>query len=348
MKEIELKINGKRFNFFNAFEITLKYNSVGSTFSFEGSYDPSIEAQKSLFKPLSYNLVQLYYNGELFLTGRLLNTSTSISGTSTLANISGYALPGVLEDCQIPIDVYPLQFNGLNLKQITEKLIQPFGIELVIDSVVQSEVTKIYEKISSEPGSTIKQFIAMLAGQRNVVLTHNTSGSLVLTRANVSNRSIATYDENIPSTNVGLTVNGQQIHSKITIMKQATIGTDVAGEDTVSNSLIDIYRPTVKIQSSGDNDDTKDYAEKERGSELRGIQLTIETDRWQWYDGKKLRLIQPNNIIDVISPNNFINNRTRFFVEACNFTGSTDINTVVLKCVLPECYTGIQPKNIFG
>lgn len=348
MRELELKINGERFNFFNTFEVSLKYNSVGSTFSFEGTYDPSDKAQKRLFKPLSYNLVQLYYAGELFLTGRSLNTSTSISGNSSLASISGYAIPGVLEDCQIPIDQYPLQYDGLNLKQITEKLIQPFGIKLVVDSAVSSEVLKVYEKIASEPGSTIKNFIATLAGQRNIVVTHDIYGRLVLTRANVKSRSIATYDENVPATNIGLTVNGQQIHSKITTMKQATIGTDVAGENTVYNSLIGVYRPAVKVQTSGDNDDTENFAKKERGSELRGIQLTVETDRWQWYDGRKLRLIQPNKIIDVISPNNFMDKRTRWFVEGCTFSGSTDVNTAVLQCVLPQCYTGAQPKNIFA
>ena len=90
------------------------------------------------------------------------------------------------------------------------------------------------------------------------------------------------------------------------------------------------------------------FAKKSRGSELRAIQLTIETDRWQWYDGKRLRLIQPNSIIDVISPSNNINRRTRFFVEEVTFEGSTTVNKAVLKCVLPECYTGGEPKNVFA
>lgn len=347
MKQVTLKINGKNFDFFNNFNIDLKYNSIGSTFSFEGNYEPSNEGQKNLFKPFSYNLVQLYYDGELFLTGTAMNTNTRVSENSALANITGYSLPGVLEDCQIPIDQYPLEFDNLNLIEIIRKLIQPFGISLVVDSSVQSDASKQYVKIASEPGSTIKRFITELATQRNLILTHNVKGNLVLTRAKVSNRSIATYKENVPSTVIGVTCNGQSLHSKITSMKQASIGTDVAGESTVTNSLIKKYRPAIVLQNSGNNDDSENFAKKSRGSELRGIQVVVETDRWQWYDGRRLRLIQPNNIINVVSPSNSINKPAKLFVENVSYTGTTDINTAVLNCVLPECYTGAAPKNIF-
>lgn len=348
MREISLKINGKKFNFFTKFDIELKYNSIASTFSFDGNYDPASEGHKSLFKPLSFNRTQLYYESELFLTGIITGTSTSGSAVSSLANLAGYSLPGVLEDCPIPVDLYPLQFDQLNLIEITNKLVGKFGLSLIVDSAIRSEASKVYEKIAAEPGKSIKEFLSELAGQRNIVLTHDTSGRVVMTRANVSQRSVATYDENVPSTNIALTVNGQAIHSKLTAMKQATIGTDVEGESTVSNSLISIYRPGIALQDSGNNDATESFAKKSRGSELRAIDLTIETDRWQWYDGKRLRLIQPNSIIDVISPSNYINRRTRFFVESVSFEGTTGINRAILKCVLPECYTGENPRNIFA
>lgn len=348
MREVNLKIKGKKFNYFNSFMVTLKYNSLGSVFSFDGLYDPQSEGQKTLFKPLSFQQVQIYYAGELFLTGTITGTNTSISEKSSLANLAGYSLPGVLEDCPVPVDLYPLQFDQLNLIEITEKLTKKFGLKLIVDSSIRSAASKTYEKISSEPNKSIKDFIAELAGQRNIVLTHDVYGRVILTRANVSSRSVATYDENVPATAISLSCNGQEMHSKLTAMKQATIGTDVTGEATATNSLIPVYRPGIALQDSGNNDDTESFAKKTRGSELRGIQLTITTDRWQWYDGKRLRLIMPNSLIDVISPSNHINNRTRFFVEEVSFEGTTTVNTAVLKCVLPECYTGGTPKNIFA
>lgn len=346
--EITLKISGKRFNFFDNFSVTLKYDSIASVFSFEGVYDPKNEGQRQLFRPLSFNKAELFHNDQLFLTGEILNISTGLGGTSSLASLSGYSLPGILEDCPIPLDLYPLQFDNLTLIEIAEKIIKPFGLKLIVDPSVNSIASKKYEKTNSEPEKSIKEFLTDLATQRNIVLTHDVSGNLFLTRANVNNRSVATYEEGAPSTNITLSVDGQKIHSKITTMKQATIGTDVSGEETISNSLIKKYRPGVKTQNSGTNDDVISFARKERASELRAINLTIETDRWQWYDGKVLRLIQPNSIIDVISPSNFIDTRTRFFVEEVTFTGSKEIERATINCVLPACYTGEEPNNIFS
>jgi len=346
MSELSLKISGKRFDFFDKFDVTLMYNSIASTFSFEGLI--LTDDQKQLFRPLSYHDVQVYFGDDLFLTGIGLNISTSIENALTLGNISGYSKTGVLEDCEIPLSLYPLQSDNLSLSEITEKLIKPFGIKLITDQSVITSASKKYPKTTSEHEQKIKDYITTLAGQRNIIVTHNNEGNLIFTSLNVNSPSVAVYDEGMPSTRISVTTNGQGMHSQISVIKQATIEVDTTGEQTITNNLISKYRPIVRNQTSGDNNDTISTAEMIFASELRNITLQIETDRWKWSDGKKETIIKPNMIIEVISPSNFINNRTRFFVEKVNYKGDNTGIIATIDCVLPECYTGKQPKNIFA
>jgi prophage tail gpP-like protein len=345
MSELSLKIQGQHFKFWNNFSLNLVYNSLGSTFSFEGlTITPD---QKRLFMPLSYHRCEVLFGTQKLLTGTLLNTGTGVENTISLNGISGYSLPGVLEDCEIPLDVYPLQFDNMSVKDIVEKLIKPFGLALVVDSSVEAEVNKKIDTIAAEPDEKIKSFFEKLCKNKNVVLTHNEHGNVVLTRIR-EGQSVATYIEGMPSTSIKLNVNGQGFHSAISTQKEASTGTDVAGEETINNDLIKAYRPTVKKQDSGENDDTANAAKMIRGSELRGISLTIETDRYKWTDGKTTKIIQPNNLIDVQSPSNYLPKRTRFFVESVTYTGNNEGIKASLKCVLPECYSGEAPKIVFG
>lgn len=341
-----LEVSGKEFEYFSQFNLALQFNSVSSVFSFDCLIET--QEQKEIFKPLSYNNVRVKYSNELLLTGTILNTSTSAESSKSLGNISGYSKTGVLEDCEIPISLYPLQSDGLSLKQITEKLIRPFGINLIVDSTVLVSANKKYDIITADADQSIIDYIVELAKQRDIIVTHNELGYLRFTKLNTKLPSIATYTEGMPVTKIILSVNGQGIHSQITVQKQATIDVDVSGEKTLSNIMVGKFRPTVKKQTAGNNSDTENTANIERAAELRNIKLTIETDRWKWTDGKKISIIKPNNIIEVQSPSNCINSRTRFFVEKVDYKSDENGINAILTCVLPEVYTGETPKNIFA
>ena len=154
MSEMSLKISGKRFDFFNQFNLSLEFNSFASTFSFQGLIKN--EEQKQLFKPLSYADIQVLFRDEVLLTGIVLNISTSIENQLNLGGISGYSKTGVLEDCEVPLTVYPIQFDNLSLKQITEKIIKPFVIKLVVDPVVLQKSNKKYTKTDAKADQKIK------------------------------------------------------------------------------------------------------------------------------------------------------------------------------------------------
>lgn len=345
MSELSIKIGGQRFDNWNNFKISLVYNSIASTFSFDGLI--LTQDRKKLFKPLSYHTCQVYFGNELLLTGTILNTSTSVSSNINLGSISGYSKPGILDDCSIPLESYPLQFDGLTLKEISEKLCKPFNIGISITDNVKDSMNEKYDTITADEEKTVKDFICELAIQKNIIVTHNAKGELVFTRLNIDKPSIATFLEGIPTTNISLSCNGQGLHSNITAQKQASIDIDSSGEETIKNDLVSIFRPIVKTQTTGTNKDTLSVAKRTRANELQAIQLTVDTDRWTWFDGKRTYIIKPNEIIHVQSEGNFINKRTKFFVESVELSGNEKGITATIKALLPEAYSGENPKNIF-
>ncbi len=361
MANFYLKIAGKRYDFFDEFTLNLSYNNIASAFTFSGFFDPDNKTQRELFRPLQYKSVEVYGYGKKLLTGTILNTSTSVSNTKDLATVSGYSKTGVLGDSSIPLEMYPLQFDNLTLKEIATKLITPFGISLSSNSIfaegetqsqdknldgdIQKGLNAKFDKTNADIGVSVADYLNDICKQRGLVLTHNQYGQLVITKPDTSRKSIATYIEGKPSTRIALSVNGQDLSSRITAVKQASIGTDQEGEASVNNNLVSVKRDRVVTQNSGSNDDAISVAKNTLANQYRAIRLTIETDRWQWYDGKTLRIIQPNQIIEVESPNNFLKKRTRFFVERVNFTGDRKEEKATITAVLPESFTGDPVQN---
>jgi len=344
---MKLKVNNKRFDFFNNLNITLSYASVASTFSFSGYFRPENRDLRGLFKPFTYQRVEILdENDERLLTGRILNHGFTDSSVKSLTEISGYSLPGVLEDCPIPISLYPLQFDGKTLKEITEGLIEPFGLNLVISSSVADAANEVYEKTEATERQSIKAYLDELASQKNIVISHTDGGSLLYTRARTNVKPIAKFIGGIPGVKMSLSTDGQRMHNNITVQKQTDVDNDNAGEETISNPFVPIFRPTTQTQSSGDDVDTAQAVKNALSNELKGIVLTIETDRWTWNDDGRVTM-KPNNIVTVHNHDLHLYRFINFFVESITFIQNAEKKTAIFTCVIPEVYNSQTPTNIF-
>lgn len=111
----------------NNFSLTLKYDSIASSFGFDLYFNPDDDKARELFEPGHYHIASIEHNDELLVRGFLLNQSFKLSSKKELSNVSGYSMAGVLGDCQIPTSIYPLQSDGLTLLQIAQKLVQQIG-----------------------------------------------------------------------------------------------------------------------------------------------------------------------------------------------------------------------------
>jgi prophage tail gpP-like protein len=338
-----LKIGNKKVDFFNAFSLTLRFDAVASTFAFNFYFNPNNPEHKALFRPCSYQQCTLEHNGELLLTGTILSHAFPRSGTKELSSIGGYSLPGVLEDSDIPIALYPLQSDNLSIRQIAQKLFKPFGLKMVVDPLVSSLMDQAFKTSTAGENQKIKGYLAEIAAQKNIIITHTEKGEVLFTTAKTKQKPIITYTDGMPFTKIVLAVDGQPMSNEITVMKQADSDGGNSGQETVYNPFVPVTKAKVRVQSSGTDTNTGLAARNARADEIRNIKLTITTDRWD-VAGK---ILKPNNVVAVLSPENYIYKTTNFFIESISFSGDNTQNVATLNCVLPCVYDGSTPVNIF-
>jgi len=345
---LSIKINGKNYEHFSNVSLELTYDALASTFSFDGFFDDKDPYHRELFRPLQYHSVQIFEESELLLTGWLLSHRFSASAGDNLVPLSGYSKTGILSDASIPTDLYPLETTQKSLKDITLRLVEPFGIGLVIDTEVEEDAAKLYDKSQADGKGSIGSYIAELASQRNIIVTHNQYGDLRFTRPRKSTASIATYTEGMPSVQIDVEVNGQGMHSEVSVLRQATVGSDIDGEGTKKNPLIGQYRPLVKEQTKGGAGDAESASNNALSAELKNINVTVQSDRWTWFSGKKVSLIKPNNYVTIKAPKCFLSTPSNWFVQKVVLAEGASGRSAVLTCVMPETFNDDDPKNIFS
>lgn len=344
---LSIKINGRNYDHFSNVNIELNYDALASTFSFDGFFDDKNTWHRDLFRPLQYHSVQIYEDKTLLITGWLLSHKFNASANNSLVPLSGYSKTGILGDISIPTDLYPLETNQKSLKDIAIRLIEPFGIGLMIDKEVEEDSLRLYDKSNSDGKGSIGSYLAELACQRNIIVTHTASGDLRFTRPRKSTASIATYTEGMPSVEIGLSINGQGMHSQVEVLRQGTVGSDIEGSGIKKNPLIGQFRPLVKEQTKGGAGDAENASNNAISAELKNISLTVQSDRWTWFSGKVVSIIRPNNYITVQAPKCFLSRPSNWFVQKVVLSETDSGRTAVLTCVMPETFNNEDPKNIF-
>lgn len=345
------RFRNRAIKFFSGYKVTSRFDSIASTFELEYLFDPFNFEHKEFSCVGHVHECTLKDEGELILTGYILSIAFVDASKSNMVKISGYSLTGVLEDCQVPPTLYPLQVNGLSLKEISDRLLQPFGLTSVIHSSVAALMNQKFEDTEPKENQTIKGFLTELAVQKNIVITHNEFGQLVYTKAQKTKpifhfeRTQATGK--IPGVDFSLTFNGQQMHSDIWALAQADFDPEAqaAQSSAVKNPYIPIvFRPKVVKQTSGNSDNTDLVADNSVASELKGMPLVIKLDRWRIVD----RIVRKGEIISVTNPYVYLYKKTDWMIESVEFTGTPESKTAVLRCVIPEVYTGQPIKYIFA
>lgn len=344
-----LRINDRlkirKIEHFNNFQMEWKYDSFASGFSFDFYFDPENHDHEELVCVSHYHEAIIEHEGQQLLNGYIIQQDFKDSPVKEMASFSGYSLPGFLMDCNIPPSL-PLQYDGLSLQQIVTKLIQPFNLKMVVDPLVQDRMNIKYDKTSAEPSQKIADYLIDLASQRNIIISHDTSGRILFTQLNTKSLPILSVSDGLIGTEMVMSFKGQNIHSHITVVKQADSDGGNAGQYTIRNPFVPVartYRPKTIIQNSGDNTSTKMAAQNALAAELRDIVLTINIDRWE-LNGQ---LIKPNSIIKVKNKNLYLYDSTNFFVESVSYKGNSEAQTAILTCVLPCCYDGSVPYNVF-
>lgn len=337
---MKIKINNKTFLFFNNFAVKLNLDSVASTFSFVAKFNTEDKDHKLLFKPLSYPKIQIFKDDDtLLLTGVIIKHDFNSDKNPDLVKVSGYSKGGILEGVNIPYSAYPLESINRSLKDITKKLLNLFDLKLIIDSSVTNVTNLIYAKSVASPTESVKDYLSKLTAQRNIVMSHDTKGNIVYFKLNaISTPKIFFRKDNVIQ--MGFNIDGQNMHNKISVLRQPSKDNkNLSPVDTVTNPLVNNFRPGIKTLSSGTDTDTKKAADNVLASELQNLQLKINLPRWEE--------LWPGDLIEVQNDDIYLFKRTKFIIKSVVLNESQKSKTMQIFAVLPESYTGETPKLIF-
>lgn len=378
---MKVTIAGVNINTFTNLQVTTRFDSLVSDFSFSARFLPNDRQSRELFRPYSYHPVTISEGNRRLLTGIAVNHVFNDGETESLVQVSGHTKCGVLETANVEYGK-PVQFDTSNLKNIAVKLLQPFGLNLSIDKSVQDVVNSDYNTTALNDNMTIKDYLSTLASQKNIVLTHDAYGNVLFTRVRFGQyttgektlsldyttsgaipasadlgidenyfsalsdvvreyRPVAHFERGAPGVSMSFGCNGQSMHSDITVVRQTDSAT--GSPVKIANPYRANYCPSVERQTSSNTFDTRPAARMALGSELKGITLTIQLSSW-YANG---RLMVPNSIVTVKNEYLSIFNSTAFFVESVTYSGDEAAQTATLTCVLPQVYTIDEVKNIF-
>ena len=367
--EINDRIRVRKLQYFDGFTIHRKYDSIGSTFKFNFTFNPNNPEHKEFACVGHVHIAYLRDEGDLLMTGYILVEEFTDAPQEKMVSIQGYSLPGVLQDCEIPTGepsswfvtakgyakyvvnkIWPgtLQSDQLSLREIAQKMINPFNLQMSVDSSVAADMDKKFDETTAKETQSIKSYLCELAAQKNIVITDNPKGQVVFTRPRSGQKPIYHFDRSkgdIPGTTMKLTFNARQMHSHIRVVQQQDRDSELpANEFLLENPYIPlVFRPHVTVQSSGNADDTEQSARNVLSKELKGLRLVIETDVWRISN----KLWEPGQIISVTNPYLYLYKKEEWFIEEVILTGDAEKKTASLVCVLPCVYDGTTPRYIW-
>lgn len=336
---MKIKINGKNLEHFTDISLKRSLDSIASTFSISVRFNPENDDHKELFKPLQYFDIQIYSDsGELLFTGTILNHAFKSDSGFNLLVISGYSKCGILEDITVPPSMYPLESNKRSLREIANKLCNAFGVKILFDSTILNEVDRVFSKSTCDATETVKSYITKLTSQRNILLSHNEKGEIVLFKPNLKAKPKYYFNKD-NTLSMSSTWNGQAMHSQINVVRQPSAeNAGVSTIDKVDSFYVKKYRPTTKVLSSGEDTDTKKAAENEYAAELKNISLSIELEGL-------FNDIKPGDLINVHNHEIYSFAYSRWIVSDIDFSINQNENKTNINLQLPESFSGEVEQN---
>lgn len=349
------------------FECDLKFNSFASSFSFDFYFDPTNQQHAEIFCVSHFHEIEIFYNHTLFLSGWLVNNKFTNPGKAELVTISGYSKPGILNKCDIPFSMYPLETDGLSLRQIINKFVPIYNIGIQIDDKVkrldkqfvvedkdegEDDETNL-GKSASESSQNVASYISTLAQQRNIAISHTADGRVWITTPATKGTPILNFDftsndqnndaKKIPGLKTTLEYNGEGLHTDITVIQQADIdeGSNATQSNPLQNPVIHpikqnvLYMPKVVTMNSGSQFTANQLAKYELGKEIReNVLLSIDMGVIDIDE----ELIRPNNTITILDPSVFLYTKSTWYIQSMSIKITPQSETCTLNCVLPFGY----------
>ena len=279
------------------------------------------------------------------MSGTVISHSPETAANKNEMTISGYSLPGILADVNIPPTMYPFEVDGLTLQQIAENVSRPHGITVKF-LADPGPAFEDGEKIDIQPTQSIYAFLIGLARQRGLVISSNVQGALIFqgTTTEAATETIRAGEQ--PFVKSGATYNGQSRFSEIIALgTEAIAGAGESGSIEDPTMLAEnISRPKVIKAQDTNSGNLKQAAIAQYGRDLAqstGYTVTVlgwrrPSDNVLWKDNTKIVYQNPGDMVYT---------ETEFLIRNVKFIKGPNTEITELTLVFPEAYSGEIRKD---
>ena len=234
---------------------------------------------------------------------------------------------------------YPLEFKGLNLQEIAERLIGPLGIALEFVGIPGP----VFERVKAPPGQTISQTLWDLAKQRGFIMNDTPEGKLRFSRVEAAGAPVARFEEGVqPLISVRPELNARQQYSHVTGLAPVTTGAKGARHTVVNPHVNGALRPYTSVIPDLESSELKAAVEALAGRMFSStVRYQITLNAWNTDSGE---LWAPGQIVELNAPSARVNQFYAFLIDAVVLSATPAGRRAELTLVLPGVYAGLIPE----
>jgi prophage tail gpP-like protein len=311
------------------------------TVEFGAPFEPDTPGFRETFRPFSFKSMEVTVGGDPLFTGTMVAVNPIIENKQRTVAVSGYSLPGVLQDCTAPASSYPLEFNGQGLQEIAATMAGPFGISVEFDA----DQGAIFDRVASEPGKKVLAFLAELAKQRNLVIGNTPRGALLFQQSVDAGNPIARLQEgSAPVLSISPTFNPQQYYSHITGIEPAIVGLPGA-QFTVKNPRLEGAVRPLTFNAPDTLDADLNAAVRAKMGRMFGNMAAYSVRVATWRDPQG-NSWAPNTTLTLLAPGAMVYNEFEFVIRSIQFERASKSNTAILDLVIPGAFNGKVPTAL--
>lgn len=338
--ELSLLVDGKDFRGWTSLDATLSLDTL-STLEFSAPFESGNSAFRDTFRPFTFKPLELLLGGDLLFRGTLVDVSPEGASEISSVTVSGYSLPGVLVDCNIPQTSLPAEFKKVGLGLILKMISDPFGIETDVRGDTGATFAKVALDIEKKPWSLMSD----LAKQRNMVLSNTPEGALLCWRSIATGNPVARFTDEQPSSKISAQFSAQEYFSEITGFVPKSRKRKGARHTEQNPWLNNVLRPkSFRIDDSNAGDaDTAVKASLARMFANMASYTIEDIPTWRDPSGA---LFAPNTTATLTAPDVMVYNETELLIRHVRLHDEPDKRSCDLSLVLPGAFSGELPTTL--
>ncbi len=338
IEDVAILIDQQRWRAWQSVDITLELDSFASV-TFTSPWEPERRAMRETFRPFSFKPLDVLIGGERLFTGTLVGVAPTVEPDSRTLQASGYSLPGVLVDAMEPASAFPLELSGLTLRQIAEKLVEPWGLSVQMEAPDGAP----FRRVAINPDQRVYSFLVDLAQQRGLVISDTAEGGVRFLQSSPGGEPVAWLREGEqPLLNVSPSFDPQSYFSEITGLAKTRVGRGGTKYTVQNDRLSGVLRPHTFTLGDTDGADVP-AATRAKLGRMFGNALAVQADvpTWRTNDGA---LWQPNSTLILEAPGAMIFRETEFLIRTVTFHQEKKSQSATLGLVLPGAFSGEIPE----